>query len=70
MAMRQHFTQEFKLEAVRLRTSSRKPAAAIARELGLRRNHRYKWQLELEAHGQLSYQVAWDMRAVLRCNSE
>jgi transposase-like protein len=51
MAKRPQFTKEFKLEAVRLWKSSGKPAAVIARELGLRRNHLYRWQLELEKHG-------------------
>ena len=48
MAKRQQFTKAFKLEAVRLWKSSGRPAATVARELGLRRNHLYKWQLELE----------------------
>jgi len=52
MAKRQPFTKEFKLEAVRLWKSSGRPAAAVARELGLRRNHLYKWQNELKTHGQ------------------
>ena len=43
MAKRQ-YTKDFKLEAVRLWKSSGRPAAAVARELGLRRNHLYKWQ--------------------------
>ena len=51
MAKRQQYTKDFKLEAVRLWKSSGRPAAAVARELGLRRNHLYKWQLELETHG-------------------
>ena len=50
MAKRQRFTKEFKLEAVRLWKSSGRPAAAVARELGLRRNHVYKWQMVLETH--------------------
>jgi len=52
MAKRQPFTKEFKLEAVRLWTSSGRPAAVVARELGLRRNHLYKWQMELATHGE------------------
>jgi transposase-like protein len=44
MSERQRFTNEFKREAVRLWKSSGRPAAAVARELGLRRNHLYKWQ--------------------------
>lgn len=27
----------------------------MARELGLRRNHLYKWQLELETHGDATF---------------
>ena len=41
------FTKEFKLEAVRLLESSGRPAAAVARELGIRRNQLYKWHHEL-----------------------
>ena len=55
MAKRQQFTTEFKLEAVRLWKSSGRPAATVARELGLRRNHLYKWQLELETHGEAAF---------------
>jgi transposase len=55
MAKRQPFTKEFKQEAVRLWKSSGRPAAAVARELGLRRNHLYKWQLELETHGEAAF---------------
>jgi transposase len=55
MAKRQPFTKEFKLEAVRLWKSSGRPAAAVARELGLRRNHLYKWQMELETHGEAAF---------------
>lgn len=55
MAKRQPFTKEFKLDAVRLWKSSGRPAAAVARELGLRRNHLYKWQSELETHGEAAF---------------
>jgi len=51
MAKRQQFTKEFKREAAQLWKSSGRPAAAIARESGLRHNHLYKRQLELETHG-------------------
>ncbi len=50
MAKRQRFTKEFKVDAIRLWKSSGRPAAAVARELGLRRNHLYKWQTEVETH--------------------
>ncbi len=48
MEKRQRFTKEFKVDAVQLWKSSGRPAAAVARELGLRRNHLYKWQAELD----------------------
>ena len=44
---RKDFTKEFKLEAVRLLENSGRPAAAVARELGIRRNQLYKWHREL-----------------------
>lgn len=44
---RKVFTKEFKLEAVRLLEKSERPAAEVARELGIRRNQLYKWQQEL-----------------------
>ena len=42
------YTKEFKLEAIRLMEASDKPAAEIARELGLRRNQLYKWKEQME----------------------
>mgnify|MGYP001582580063 CR=1 FL=1 len=47
MKKRQSFAKEFKLEAVRLLECGDKPAAEIARELGIRRNKLYKWQEQL-----------------------
>ena len=38
MRQRKRFTREFKLEAVRLLEQGQRPAAEIARELGIRRN--------------------------------
>lgn len=55
MAKRQRFTKEFKLDAIRLWKSCGRPAAAVARELGLRRNHLYKWQTELETHRETAF---------------
>lgn len=51
MGQRQRFTKEFKLEAVQLLKQSGRPAAEIARELGIPRNRLYKWAADLEAHG-------------------
>ena len=51
MKQRQVFSKEFKLEAVRLLESSDRPAAEVARQLGIRRNQLYKWQQELRRRG-------------------
>jgi len=51
MKQRQVFNKEFKLEAVRLLESSDRPAAEVARQLGIRRNQLYKWQQELRRRG-------------------
>jgi len=52
MKKRPSYTKEFKLEAVRLLERGDKPAADLARELGIRRNQLYKWQEQLSAKGQ------------------
>ena len=51
MGKRQSFTREFKLEAVRLLRSSGRPAAEVARELGVRRNRLYKWDEQFQNKG-------------------
>ena len=51
MGQRQRFTKEFKLEAVRLLKQAGRPAAELARELGIPRNRLYKWAAQLETHG-------------------
>ena len=51
MQKRKRFTKEFKLEALRLMEKSGKPAADVARELGIRRNQLYKWQEKFSVHG-------------------
>ena len=48
---RKRYTREFKPEAVRLLEEGRKPPADLARELGINRNQRYKWQEQLQAQG-------------------
>lgn len=55
MGKRQRFTKEFKHEALRLWKSSGRPAAVVARELGLRRNHLDKWVTALEARGEAAF---------------
>ena len=46
------FPKSFKQEAVRLLEQSGRPAAEIARELGIRRNQLYKWQEQTRAKGE------------------
>lgn len=49
------FTKSFKAEAVRLLEHSGKPAADLARELGIRRNQLYKWQEQISVHGEHAF---------------
>ena len=51
MAQRRRFTPEFKRQAVQLLNAGQRPAAEIARELGVPRNRLYKWQKAVAAHG-------------------
>lgn len=51
MQKRKRFTKEFKLEAVRLLNKGDRPAAELARELGINRNQLYKWQEEVAGLG-------------------
>jgi len=55
MQKRKTFTREFKLEAVRLLERSDRPAAEIARELGIKRNQLYKWKEQLTAKGEAAF---------------
>ena len=48
---RQHYSREFKLEALRLLGLGQKTAAQLALELGIRRNMLYKWQRDLAKEG-------------------
>ncbi|HQS58974.1 MAG: hypothetical protein B7Y56_13110 [Gallionellales bacterium 35-53-114] len=48
---RQHFSKEFKLEAVRLLELGQKPTTQLALELGIPRNRLYKWQTDLKKAG-------------------
>lgn len=52
MQKRKSFTREFKLEAVRLLERGERPAAELARELGINRNQLYKWREQLAARGE------------------
>lgn len=55
MQKRKTFTKEFKLEAVRLLEKGNKPAAELARELGIKRNQLYKWQEEVASNGAAAF---------------
>ena len=48
------YTQEFKLEALRLMEQSDKPASVIALELGVRRYQLYKWREQMKAKGSVA----------------
>lgn len=47
MQKRNSYTRAFKREAVRLLEQGERPAADLARELGVRRNQLYKWKEQL-----------------------
>jgi transposase len=49
-ATRRQFTQEFKVEAVRLATEGGRPVAQVARELGIRPNMLRTWKRQAEEH--------------------
>lgn len=51
MKKRNRFTREFKVEAVRLLEEGNKPAADLARELGIRRNQLYRWKDVVDKKG-------------------
>jgi len=55
MEKRQRFTAEFKREALRLLESSGKPAAVVARQLGIPRNRLYKWASDAERQGEQAF---------------
>ncbi len=55
MRKRQTFSREFKLEAVRLLERGEKPAAELARELGIRRNQLYKWKEQWANRGEAAF---------------
>ena len=51
MGKRKRFSQEFKLEAVRLLEAGSRPPSELARELGIPRNRLYKWQEQVRKNG-------------------
>ena len=55
MQQRQRYTAEFKREAVRLLKTGDRPAAVIARDLGIPRNRLYKWAQDAEKKGEQAF---------------
>ena len=53
--VRKEFSPEYKREAVRLLETSDKESSQLARELGVRRNQLYKWQKEIQDHGETAF---------------
>lgn len=49
------YTQEFKLEAIRLMGEANKPVAQIARELGIRVNQLYKWRAQVDKKSTIAF---------------
>lgn len=49
------YPKEFKVEAVRMMRDSDRPAADIARELGIRRNQLYKWADTMDDKGDTAF---------------
>ena len=45
------YTNEFKLEALRLMETSDQPASEVAMQLGIRRNQLYKWKEQMAKQG-------------------
>lgn len=48
------YPEAFKLEALRLLDESDRPAAEIARQLGIRRNQLYKWKEQRVRQGKVA----------------
>ena len=55
MKKRESHAREFKTEALRLWKESDKPAAEIARELGIKRTLLYRWKQQAEGKGDKAF---------------
>ena len=55
MSRRGRSPREFKLEAVRLLNEGEKPAAEIARELGIKRTLLYRWRDQHNGKGEKAF---------------
>lgn len=55
MSRRGRYPREFKTEAVRLLNEGGKPAAEVARELGVKRTLLYRWRDQLNGKGDQAF---------------
>jgi transposase len=55
MSRRGRYPREFKLEAVRQLESGQKPAADVARELGIKRTLLYRWRDQVKGKGDKAF---------------
>ena len=70
---RRRFTDEFKLEAVRLIRESGRPVAQVARELGISDNILYRWRSEpqqIESQGGTRQSVRTEQDELTRLKRE
>ena len=56
MSRRGRYPREFKLEAIRLLNEGDRPAAEIARELGIKRTLLYRWRDQQDGKGDKAFQ--------------
>jgi len=56
MNKRKTFSEAFKREAVRLLEQGEKSPSDLAIDLGIRRNQLYKWQAQIQKHGDAAFQ--------------
>ena len=56
MNKRKTFSEAFKREAVRLLEQGEKSPSDLAIDLGIRRNQLYKWQAQIQKHGDDAFQ--------------
>ena len=52
------YSREFKLEALKMWKESEKPAAEIARELGVKRELLYRWKQQLEVKADRAFRCS------------
>ena len=55
MGIRKKYTKEFKLEAIRLLESKQMAGTDLARHLGIKREHIYRWKEEFRSLGDKTF---------------